>query len=325
MIRLHLNSANLLRLRFAYSPLAEAAESLYLVHSGHVGALHSGWFAAAREAITRYDSPVLKAAVPPRGTLANIFLIGASDAATTIDEQLRCVAGYPPEQLRADLTEAWHGGQLPAVAQQLVHDGSKGLRRLADEIGAYWSAAIEPYWARIRPLLDADVAHRASRMSRGGIAAMMCNLHPDLAVDADAAGASARLGDDQALSHDGMVLVPSVFAWPWVIVKPGLYGPPTLVYGARGVGNLWESHPSAGAADGSLAVLLGRGRAAVLASLSHPRSTTEVARMLGQTAPTVSAHLGVLRRCGMVTSSRYGRSVLYQRTALATVLVDAGP
>src|SRR5215475_8524395 len=132
MIRLHLNAANLQRLRFAYSPLAEAAGSLHLVHSGNDLEPHRGWFAAARETIARYDSPVLKAAVPARGTLANIFLIGASHEATSMDDQLRCVAGYPAEQLRVDLGRAWRG-RLPAVAQQLVDDGSNGLRRLAGD------------------------------------------------------------------------------------------------------------------------------------------------------------------------------------------------
>jgi DNA-binding transcriptional ArsR family regulator len=39
--------------------------------------------------------------------------------------------------------------------------------------------------------------------------------------------------------------------------------------------------------------------------------------------PAVSAHLGVLRRAGLLTSWRAGRRVLYQRTPLATSIIAA--
>ena len=72
-----------------------------------------------------------------------------------------------------------------------------------------------------------------------------------------------------------------------------------------------------------MASLVGRTRAAMLDRLAQPHSTTDLARKLGQSAPTVSAHLSILRRCGMVTSWPSGRRVLYQRTALASTLLLA--
>jgi DNA-binding transcriptional ArsR family regulator len=52
-------------------------------------------------------------------------------------------------------------------------------------------------------------------------------------------------------------------------------------------------------------------------------STTQVARDLGLSAASVSEHLSVLRRSGLVSARRSGRSVLYQRTLLGTELLGA--
>lgn len=42
MIRLRMSATDLERMRFAYSPLTEVAESLYMMHSGHIHPLHRG-------------------------------------------------------------------------------------------------------------------------------------------------------------------------------------------------------------------------------------------------------------------------------------------
>jgi DNA-binding transcriptional ArsR family regulator len=65
-------------------------------------------------------------------------------------------------------------------------------------------------------------------------------------------------------------------------------------------------------------------RAAILSCLALPKSTTDLARELGQSAPSVSFHLSVLRRNGLVTSWRSGRRVLYRRTPLASGLLAGG-
>ncbi|MFJ7907392.1 ArsR/SmtB family transcription factor [Kitasatospora sp. NPDC096204] len=46
------------------------------------------------------------------------------------------------------------------------------------------------------------------------------------------------------------------------------------------------------------------------------RTTGELARRLGVSAATVSAHAGALRGAGLITTVRAGRAVLHRRTAL---------
>jgi DNA-binding transcriptional ArsR family regulator len=45
------------------------------------------------------------------------------------------------------------------------------------------------------------------------------------------------------------------------------------------------------------------------------------ARELSLSGATISVHLSMLKRCGMVTSWRSGRRVLYQRTPLASSIL----
>lgn len=312
-------------MRFAFSPLAEAAEALYMLHSGRVPPSHQGWFEAARPAIKKQDNEVLQAVLPARGDLAHVFLLGARDATTTINDQLRMVAEYPPDRLTAELGQIWQGVEPPPAVPRLLAAKAAGMRQLAELLGAFWTAAIEPYWHRMRALLDADVAYRASRMTEGGIAAMVSDLHPALAPADTAFEVRSSCSTEYDLTGQGLLLVPSVFAWPWLYIDVGHPDPPSLTYGARGVGTLWETSTPREVEDDALTAMLGRSRAAILENLAVPRTTTDLARKLGQSPATTSAHLAILRRCGMVTSWPAGRRVFYQRTPLATsVMIASG-
>lgn len=125
------------------------------------------------------------------------------------------------------------------------------------------------------------------------------------------------------LGGRGLLLVPSAFASdvPVTITEPPWQ--PTLIYPARGVATLWESGGER--TPKALAAVIGQTRAALLAELDAPRSTTDVARLLGITPGGASQHVGALRAAGLVAGRREGRSVLYVRTPLADALVAGGP
>jgi DNA-binding transcriptional ArsR family regulator len=321
VIRLRLSPGDLERLRFAYSPLAEVAESLYVLHSGVIPDVHQGWFDKTRSRLRHVDTEVLGAIVPaPRPHVASFLLAGAREPGTSIDAQLATVAGSPTDRLRADLEVVWRG-ELPAVTKRVLQHG--GGPRIAEALWQYWTVAVAPYWSHIRAVLDADVAYRAGRLARGGIEALLSDLHPGLQLAEHAINVRSNAGSEHQLAGTGLVLVPCVFAWPYVMADLGAGNAPSITYGPRGVGELWPT-AALPAQDGDpLAALLGRSRATILLSVGLPRSTSDLARELGHSMPAISAHLGVLRRAGLVTSWRAGRRVLYQRTPLATSVVAA--
>ncbi|MEV0002240.1 helix-turn-helix domain-containing protein [Micromonospora sp. NPDC050980] len=68
--------------------------------------------------------------------------------------------------------------------------------------------------------------------------------------------------------------------------------------------------------------LVGTSRADILADLDVPRSTGELSRRHHLAPATVSYHLGVLLRSGLVRRRRDRHRVLYQRSASGDGLLD---
>jgi DNA-binding transcriptional ArsR family regulator len=323
MIHIRMSVADLGRMRFAYSPLMEVAESLYMLSSGRVQLLHRTWLDKARDGLQSVDLALLGAVVPARGYLADFFSAGLTGPSTTIEQQLSVISHLPADEIRREIEAAWQAEPLPSAARRLLATGSAAPRRLAAALAQYWTAAIEPFWPAMRAVLDDDVASRAGELSKGGVSGLLTDLHPQVSMRGEVLTIDKRYCWQQDLTGDGLQLVPSIFAWPNLIFAAEPTGPVRVIYPARGSGNAWQA-PMAESEGDPLAALLGRSRAAILRSLALPLSTTELAGELGLSAPSVSQHLSVLRRNGLVVSWRSGRRVLYRRTALATSVVQAG-
>lgn len=323
MIRVQMQAADLVRMRFAYSPLIELTESAYMINAGRINLIHRAWFASVRDGLRRIDMTLVRAVVPSSAYLASFLRMGAVDTMTTIEQQLQQVADCPVDVFRAELEKAWGKDPMPRPAQRLIAEGAAGPRQLADALMQYWTVAIEPYWPHIRTVLDGDVAYRAAQLARGGIHTMLPDLHHRLEFVDHALQMDTPVNNiDHDLQGTGLLLVPSVFAWPFLVFSVDT-DPPGVIYGARGIGELWAATEITEAGDDALGELFGPRRAAILISVAAPKSTTELARELRQSPSAVSSHLAILRRNGLVTSRRDGRRVLYLRTPLATSVVSA--
>ncbi len=314
--------SDLARTRFAYSPLTEVGESLHVLTSGSVYGLHREWYESVVPCLGSIDMELLHVVVPPQPWIADFLFAGAVDATTSIEAQLQLLRDLPHTEFVAELRSVWQRAPLPARAADLLDTRAGGPRRLADVLFDYWTVAIEPHWPGMRALLDEDVAHRAGDLTRGGVAAMLAGMHPELSVHGDTLRIGKRLAKQETqLAGDGMLLVPSVFAWPHVVFAVDPARPPSLTYPARGVGNLWGKQGPGLADEDPLSALIGRSRAEIMVALDLPSCTTDLALRLEQSPSAVSQHLSVLRRNGLVTSWRAGRRVLYLRTELATSIV----
>ncbi|KJY43745.1 ArsR family transcriptional regulator, partial [Streptomyces sp. NRRL B-1568] len=194
------------------------------------------------------------------------------------------------------------------------------VRELTALFERAWQTLLAPDWPRLRALLEADVIFHARRLAEGGLERVFADLHPMLLWSDGTLTIKRRGHHSRELGGQGLMLVPSVFAWPEVI---GGFDPPwqaTVVYPARGIGGLW-SGPGTEAA-GALVRLLGANRAALLATLTEPASTSALAHRHGLALSSVSAHLAVLRDAGLLTACRRGRQVLYERTPLGMALAE---
>ncbi|MFE9562431.1 helix-turn-helix domain-containing protein [Streptomyces sp. NPDC006487] len=179
---------------------------------------------------------------------------------------------------------------------------------------------IAPHWPRIRQSFQADVAWRTRLLAAHGIKACLASTHPE----ADWSGLVFEVGRppdyEVRLGGRGLVLMPSPF-WtgrPLLVDQPD--GSYVLLYPALTPLPL----VSPDRADGALDALLGRTRAAVLQLLIEQRTTSELARDLDISLPSVSEHTRTLRAAGLITTARDGKAVLHSATALGVDLLHSG-
>ncbi|WP_329281034.1 ArsR/SmtB family transcription factor [Streptomyces sp. NBC_00691] len=331
---LSFSAADLAQTRFAVSPMWEVVTGYRVLVGGPDSGPHRRWVAQVRPRIVRagLDRGWLAALVPDHGYLADFLNPTPAGPFPTLAAELDAVLRTPADRVRDDL-RALAGGEDPDGRPRLRHrehlrrlrllhdDPAAVLPKVVDEIEAYWELALAPYWARIQHVLEADVFHRARQVAEHGSARVLSELHDTVRWDDGTLRLVRRhcaLSRDQAGS--GLLLVPSVFAWPRVLTRSVPPDPPQLAYPARGFGAVWE--PRTAGSTEAVAAVLGRSRTLLLTALDTPASTTRLAAHCGLSAAGVSQHLIALRNAGLVTAHRSGRSVLYARTAVADQLLN---
>jgi DNA-binding transcriptional ArsR family regulator len=317
---------DLLRCRFATSPVFETLAAVRVATGPQPPGHHQRWLDAVRPRLAELDLRPLTLLQPRRGYTPDFLAPPPEGAAAGADAELERIAATPPEQAAREIARSLAdtpGAAGTPAGRRLLAEPTNVVRELAALVRAAWQQLVEPYWPRIRALLEADIAFQTRRSAEGGLDRLFAELHP--AVRWDGAVLTRLRGDDDHLDLGGagLVLMPSAFKWDQVVVVMDAPWQPTLIYPARGIGNLWQ--PPAGSAGGSaLARLLGRTRAALLAGLAEPAPTNWLAHRHGMAPATVSEHLAVLRDAGLVTAGRHGREVRYRRTQLGDALVAGG-
>jgi hypothetical protein len=319
VVRFVFSVEDLARTRFAISPMHELVSSLVAWRDPSHAALHVPFL---RSLSGRLDGLELERAVvltPPSGYVPDFLTPPPAGPLGSIEDDLATLRATRAAQIRADieLFATQHPRARATVDTWLAHP-RREVGRLADLLAAYWARAIEPVWPRVRAFLDADLAHRARRLADGGPAALFTELGDEVTWGGDRL--EVRVPRHTATLHlggQGLLLMPSAFAATRPSVTDRAPWQPTLIYPARGIATLWEDAP---AAPEGLARLLGATRAAVLADLAAPRSTTELAARLSLSPATASHHVTALRDAGLATGRRDGRAVLYVRTPLGDAL-----
>ena len=296
----------------------EVAASLQAIREPAGAGVHLPWLRGLGDRLRELDLSTALALLPLRGFTPDFLAPPPTGPLTDFATEIERMRATPPQVVRSDIETFRRAHPRTKVAERFLRRPAHEVGRLADVLEAYWTAALEPHWPRIRAFMEADVAHRARRITEGGPARLFADLHHTTAWRGDHVAIEHRWTEDVALAGRGLVLMPSAFSWERVSTMTTPPWQPAIIYPARGVATLWEAGE---AAPGGLADVLGRTRADLLAALDAPRSTTDLARLLGLTAGGVSQHLGRLKAAGLVTAQRDGRLVLYARTQAAETLL----
>ncbi|MET9793071.1 ArsR/SmtB family transcription factor [Streptomyces canus] len=308
MIEIVLGVDDLASVRFAISPLQETCHSLWALRDPGDFPLHLRWLRLIRPRLADLDRELLMALVSERRWLPDFITPRPLSRMPEMEEELQTVRNADPATVRRDVQTAYRDQRMPEV---LRGDPAALRDRIADVLEAYWRTALERYWPRMRGVLESDILYRAQLLADGGAAALFAGLHPNVQWDSGILRLHPMGTHSRVRAGSGLTLCPTLFGRK---ATAPIGEVPRVDYPARGVATLWEA-VTAAPAD-SIAALIGRPKAAILAALDTPDSTASLARTLGVTPSAVSQHLTVLAACGLLTRARAGRTVLYARSEL---------
>jgi len=313
-VEIRLSAAEVARVRLAVSPLAETVLGVRaaLGLGGHE--IHRSWVREAEPVLAGEPAlPLLRMLL--EGCLPSFLFPVPKERLPSFDAELAGLRATDLAYVAAECAAALGArvGELPESAVL--------LERVADGLTRCYARLVAPHWGRMRAVLEADLDRRAVALVDGGVEGLFAELHGDVVWQEGELVVHGRRRSGSLWTVEaggqGLVLMPSVFGWPDVIVDYSPHTAASIRYPAPGVGLLWEQPRPM---PTGLTAVLGRTRAAMLAELGEPLSTPDLAARLGVTASAVSQHLGALRSAGLVTTRRTGRTAVHLRTQTGTAL-----
>ncbi|WP_051366362.1 winged helix-turn-helix domain-containing protein [Hamadaea tsunoensis] len=321
-LRIHFTADDLARTRLttAPSPMIEMTMSLRAIRGLTPGSHRlANWRRALRGRFDQRVRPLME--FVPYGWVLPDFLDPRTIEGSG-EQRLAQVVSTTTPTIRGYLNDIGTYYDVPSATARYADEGSAGLRDLSSAVTAYFDTAIGPYWNDVRSLVDGDLAVRHRVLADGGLDRLLNTLHHQISWREPVlrVGLSTTYEADVHLGGRGLHLQPSVFTG----AQPALWhhdrrdGPPTLVYPAT-----TDGRPAVLRGQNSLAALLGRTRAYLLAAIAaSPGSLTgELARGLRISAASASEHATVLRNAGLITTIRYGRTALHTVTPLGEAML----
>jgi DNA-binding transcriptional ArsR family regulator len=333
------------RVGFAYSPTMEAVLSLHvLVEPKHHPVQH-GWVRAMRKL-----SPALKREIEafsyavrsyfpeflfpqPTGQLADfegelaglrqadLELVRLEFAVPLLTPWPGGGEGRDPHMLdepevRRLLRERLARESDEAMAAMLLDDPRALLERFLSMLERYWREAFEEEWARLEPELAGGVSEAGHQIEQRGLYGMLRGLWPEVRSDPQAERFWLERPHDHEVAigpDDTLVLAPSAYVWPHVRVNCDGPWPLGLVFPVSSI--VREARPRIPPARlvGTLRALADDTRLRALRLLAErPRSTQELAPLVGVSEAALSKHLRVLTDAGLLERHREGYYVLYR-------------
>jgi hypothetical protein len=284
--------------RFSFSPLTEATLSLRWLGQRRLSRVYSPWLHQVRGRLDGVDLELLRSVVPPGRYIALCLVPPERVLQPSLEDQLTTLTNLAVEVLERDLQEVWSDRVTPRRVETLLGSGPRATAYLAEALWKYWDAAIRPYWPRMCAVLEDDVSHRMNSLVDDGYYSLFRDLHPEISVEGDRLFVDKPHFDDSIHHASEMILTPSVFAWPNLILQDGTAGQFGLTYAVRGIARVWEGRDAPTVTDAeSLAALLGRARRHPPADFradvhdpTCPRAPAEPS--IGQRAPRCPAQRG---------------------------------
>ncbi len=327
MLRIYFTSDDIARTRVAPSPdpLWELVLALQMLRPQRGDLLFTGWrretTAMLRRAGLGPQLQLLLTLNPNVGYFAD-FLTPA-ESMRGLQEGLEAIRSTPKRLLSRDVRQLACAQQLPAQVRAVAEGDPSTLTEVTDTMRRCHELIVEPYQRSIETAIDRDRSIRVNAFVTAGVEGLLSSLPPLATWSGGELQVPTHRDQEIHLGGRGLLLIPSYFcvSGPLTLLDPQL--PPVLIYPV-------ERQPDAlptqhHAIPEALGALIGATRTAVLQAIStNPRTTQELAKLVGVSAASASEHAGVLRRSGLVISYRDRNRMHHHLTSLGMALLHRG-
>ncbi|ONK11237.1 helix-turn-helix domain-containing protein [Streptomyces sp. MP131-18] len=323
-VRIHLSSADLRSVTVARcaEPLCEMERSLRALRLPTRDPVTVRWRQWARRQLPKAAYPLLTL-VPASGPSPDFLtpLTTSPDLAPA----LNAVLSTPPARLLGDLGPLADRSRPSSWVADLTSGRRPALRRLELAITSYHDAILKPVEHHLTTEFDTAADGMAQTLARGGLDALLRDLHPSIRWEPPILHvAHRRLDEDVRLHGQGLHLIPSFFASSNAVMND-VVAPYVVVFPMRRRA-LW--HADSGRPARALADLLGDTRATLLYAIARAArgvSTTALAQRAGIANSTASHHVKALRGAQLVATRRAGTSALHTLTPLGEQVLRSNP
>lgn len=329
---------------FAYSPVVEAVLSLHVLVAPRHHPLQHAWVRRMRRLDPRLKAEIRAFRFAYVGHFPDFLFPRPDEEFLEFDEELAFLHDLEPETLAFEFLRPVydHRGNWPrdsslleredvrrhvltscgrlgpeseALAELIFDDPAELGRRFCSLLERYWEAAFEAEWPAIEPLLVEAVEEAGGRLATEGVLGLLAELRPHLRVEPERRQAWIKIPHEHEVElspQEPLVLSPSYFVWPHLRVNCDPPFPVSLIYPPRSVREEAAPKLPSGELVEGLRALGDDTRLRVLALIAErPRSTQELAPLVGMSEAGLSKHLRLLARAGVLESRREGYYVLY--------------
>ncbi|GAA2327160.1 winged helix-turn-helix domain-containing protein [Streptomyces cuspidosporus] len=280
------------------------------------GPLFAPWRARVLRSLPAASDPL--ADLVPAGRPPS-FLDVLGDTMADGFAQIRATS---PGHVRSELERVYGAVPAPRWIRSLHAGDETAWRTLHRAQQAAYETVLAPVWPVVQDLHREEFTRYALAVAEHGVAATLTGLAPGSRLhEAVWEWPGAAPARDVRLDGRGLVLLPT-FHHPAGPLLQDIPGRPAILTYPAGPGLPPTAGRPAVPAE-ALAAVLGRTRLDALRLLAEPHTTTSLARALHVSNATASSHAAALRSAGMATTTRTGRSVTHQRTALGTLVASA--
>jgi DNA-binding transcriptional ArsR family regulator len=207
-------------------------------------------------------------------------------------------------------------GARPDLALLALDDPAALADRFARLLEAYWQAAFAAEWEALEPRLADAVTEAGRLLAADGLYPFLARLAPALRVDLEREEFGLDLPHEHTVAVTAerpLVLVPSAYTWPHVHVNCDEPWPLAIVYAAPFVTRDARAAIPPAELTRVLKALADDTRLRALQLIAQqPRTTQELAPLIGLSEAGLSKHLRQLAAAGLVRTQREGYYILYR-------------